>query len=87
MNIELLRAYDEANKLRELGKNVPYSLLERIKKLEKKLISMDLVPRIEDLMDYILQGYESPVSINIKYYPDSQEIIVNESSLHAFSGA
>ena len=83
MNIELLRAYDEANKLRELGKNVPYSLLERIKKLEKKLISMDLVPRIEDLMDYILQGYESPVSINIKYYPDSQEIIVNESSLQA----
>lgn len=83
MNIELLRAYDEANKLRESGKNVPNSLLECIKKLEKKLISMDLVPRIEDLMDHILQGYESPVSINIKYYPDTQEIIVNELPLQA----
>lgn len=83
MNIELLRAYDEANKLRELGKNVPSSLLERINKLEKKLISLDLVPRIEDLMDYILQGYKSPVSLNIKYYPDTQEIIVDELPIRA----
>ena len=41
MNIELLRAYDEANRLRESGKNVPEYLLKRIKKLEKDLISWD----------------------------------------------
>lgn len=78
MNIELLRAYDEANRLRELGENVPDSLTKRIKKLENNLISLDLIPRVEDLMDYILQGYESPVSLNIKYYPDTQEILVED---------
>ena len=65
MNIELLRAYDAANRLRESGKNVPEYLLKRIKKLEKDLISWDLIPRIEDLFDYILEGYESPVSLKI----------------------
>ena len=78
MHIKLLRAYDEARALRELGKNVPDFLVQRIQKLEKKLISLELIPRIEDLMDYILQGYESPVSLNIKYYPDTQEILVED---------
>lgn len=78
MHIKLLRAYDEARALRELGKNVPDFLVQRIQKLEKKLISLELIPRIEDLMDYILQGYESPVSLTIKYYPDTQEILVED---------
>ena len=81
MNIELLRAYDEANKLRESGKNVPDYLLKRIKKLEKDLISWDLIPRIEDLFDYILEGYESPVSLNINFYPGTNEIIIDDLSL------
>ena len=80
MNIELLRAYDEANKLRESGKNVPDYLLKRIKKLEKDLISWDLIPRIEDLFDYILEGYESPVSLNINFYPGTNEIIIDDLS-------
>lgn len=80
MNIELLRAYDEANRLRESGKNVPEYLLKRIKKLEKDLISWDLIPRIEDLFDYILEGYESPVSLNINFYPGTNEIIIDDVS-------
>lgn len=80
MNIELLRAYDEANKLRESGKSVPEYLLKRIKKLEKDLISWDLIPRIEDLFDYILEGYESPVSLNINFYPGTNEIIIDDLS-------
>lgn len=80
MNIELLRAYDEANRLRESGKNVPEYLLKRIKMLEKDLISWDLIPRIEDLFDYILEGYESPVSLNINFYPETNEIIIDDLS-------
>ncbi len=80
MNIELLRAYDAANRLRESGKNVPEYLLKRIKKLEKDLISWDLIPRIEDLFDYILEGYESPVSLKINFYPGSNEIIIDDLS-------
>ena len=78
MNIELLRAYDEARMLRVSGKKVPSELLHRIKRMEEHFISKDLIPFIEQQLRYFLRDFESPVSIKMEYDPLTHEASIAE---------
>ena len=81
MNIKLLKSYEEARMLRVSGKRVPSELLQRIKRMEEDFISKDLIPFLEHHLRYFLQGYESPVSLNVEYDPLTHDVSIQNTTL------
>ena len=83
MNIKLLRAYDEARMLRLSGKRVPSELLHHIKRMEEDFISKDLISFLKHHLQYFLQGYESPVSLNVEFDPLTHDISIQSITSEA----
>lgn len=78
MNIKLLKAYEEARELRESRKRIPMELLQKIDKLEHGFISKEFLPCLEDLVLYFLQGYESPLSLKLEFYPEANDVFIED---------
>ncbi len=83
MNIKLLRAYDEARMLRLSGKRVPSELLHHIKRMEEDFISKDLTSFLEHHLRYFLQGFESPISLNVEFDPLTHDVSIQSIASEA----
>ncbi len=75
MKIDLIRAYIEVETLKALDLPFPDEKKKAIKKLEKQFVNKDVIPYITSLLEPILEGIQSKISLEIEYDPDNGLIV------------